>query len=885
MRRSAFRSTKSVRRPELQTRLTADKLEKRLTKIFRDERTLAEEQGVSTLYLALGFLKWFDSEQSEESFAPLILVPVTMDRVPGGDGYLLRGRDDEIVPNISLREKLKTDFGIQLSEIPDDEEWKPSSYFNSASRQIMRQPRWQVDSHAVGLGFFTFSKFMMWRDLDPTTWANNALIDHPLLNVLLGNNASFETLPPLVPEDQPIDERIDLSKCPHVVNADSSQAIVIEEARAGRNLVVQGPPGTGKSQTITNIIASAVHSGKTVLFVAEKTAALGVVHDRLKKAGVGALCLEMHSRKANKREVLASLEEALRFPGTSQLDTNLAVNLACCRDKLNRWSKTIHNPIGQTGRSAFHVIGQQLKLRTDRVRLLDIRLDEAAEWSATKLSAVETAVTRASDIVLRHRVIPKDHPWFATNIASQSPFDLDRLVPKLRTAIDTLDTLSRNLKKVFTHIAEDREPHIADAFATVKALRHLATVPEESRRALIDPAWLADLAVLENAIQEGERLTVVICEIEEQFRHEAWTFDTGALLLALRVDGPSFLRRFSRRYREANANLRAICRGKPPKALKNRIVLVETLQKAQQDRYAFARKEPILSSALGSLWAELKTCWAAAQRLIAWVRRARSELGGPNLLTLAARTRDLGVFSEFAEKLEISANSARSAFEKLYEQVQPDIQALFGTSDYDRVPIAQLTLRVSSWLENSSTINDWVEIRDVLSHLQAEGLRTIAGRLIDGTIHPSEARPITDLLISEALWQRATVENPEITSIDGNNRTEQVSEFRKLDQQRIKFASHEVITRYLEQRPSGYAGEMGIVRAEIDKKRGHRALRKLMSDAGSAIQRLKPVFLMSPLSVAQFIQPGRLSFDLLVIDEASQVAQMRSELSRAPDKL
>ena len=260
---------------------------------------------------------------------------------------------------------------------------------------------------------------MMWRDLDPTTWANNALIDHPLLNVLLGNNASFETLPPLVPEDQPIDERIDLSKCPHVVNADSSQAIVIEEARAGRNLVVRGPPGTGKSQTITNIIASAVHSGKTVLFVAEKTAALGVVHHRLKKAGVGALCLEMHSRKANKREVLASLEEALRFPGTSQLDTNLAVNLACCRDKLNRWSKTIHNPIGQTGRSAFHVIGQQLKLRTDRVRLLDIRLDEAAEWSATKLSAVETAVTRASDIVLRHQVIPKDHPWFATNIASR----------------------------------------------------------------------------------------------------------------------------------------------------------------------------------------------------------------------------------------------------------------------------------------------------------------------------------------------------------------------------------------------------------------------------------------------------------------------------------
>jgi predicted ATPase with chaperone activity len=113
-----------------------------------------------------------------------------------------------------------------------------------------------------------------------------------LLNVLLGENAEFETFAPLVPDDEAIDERIDLSKCIHVVDADSSQSVVIEEARAGRNLVVQGPPGTGKSQTITNIIASAVHNGKTVLFVAEKTAALEVVFDRLRRAGLGTLCLE-----------------------------------------------------------------------------------------------------------------------------------------------------------------------------------------------------------------------------------------------------------------------------------------------------------------------------------------------------------------------------------------------------------------------------------------------------------------------------------------------------------------------------------------------------------------------------------------------------------------
>src|SRR5262249_21318558 len=156
-----------------------------------------------------------------------------------------------------------------------------------------------------------------------------------------------------------------------------------------------------------------------------------------------------------------------------------------------------------------------------------------------------------------------------------------------------------------------------------------------------------------------------------------------------------------------------------------------------------------------------------------------------------------------------------------------------------------------------------------LSHLLSEGLGAIAEGLIDGTIPSKEARPITDLLIAVSLWRRATVDTPEVTSIDGNVRSEHVSKFRELDQQRIRLARHEVLARYVDRRPNGHVGEMGVIRAEIGKKRGHRAIRKLMTDAGSALQRLKPVFLMSPMSVAQFLKPGQLSFDLLVIDEAS----------------
>ncbi|WDT76015.1 MAG: AAA domain-containing protein [Candidatus Manganitrophus sp.] len=97
----------------------------------------------------------------------------------------------------------------------------------------------------------------------------------------------FPKSEPLVSEETNLDEIIPASRLDHVVDADSSQALAIEMVRQGRSLVIQGPPGTGKSQSITNIIATAVLDGKKVLFVAEKLAALEVVKRRLEKESLG----------------------------------------------------------------------------------------------------------------------------------------------------------------------------------------------------------------------------------------------------------------------------------------------------------------------------------------------------------------------------------------------------------------------------------------------------------------------------------------------------------------------------------------------------------------------------------------------------------------------
>ncbi len=862
----------SSRHALLQTRLSQTKLEKRLTKIFREERTLEEEQGLSTLYLAVGFLKWYDSDSSDEAaYAPLILIPVSLRRVTGAEGYLLQGRDDDIMVNVALREKMHRDFNLTLPDIPETGGWKPSEYFSLIEAEVSRQRRWQVERSSIGLGFFTFSKFMMWRDLDANSWPNGSLLDHGLLNVLLGENTSFVNEPPIAEDDEPIDHRIDISKCVHVVDADSSQTVVIEEARGGRNLVVQGPPGTGKSQTITNIIAAAVHAGKSVLFVAEKTAALEVVHDRLRRAGLEALCLEMHSRKANKREVLKSLEDALRLSGSSRFDDGVAPKLAGLRDKLNSYTALLHRPIGSSGRSAYEVMGRQLVLRSKRTTLLDERMDFTAEWSAGKLENAEFAVDRAANSLQRIGQTPLDHPWFGTGIAVLSPFDHDRLRSSLSSTIEKVSSLLGSLTGPALQLIGSDIPTLVDIRLIEDALRFVAQAPPE-RALLENPAWHTRLAHVEAVLDCAETFCRLATEIELRFTPDGWNYDTANGLLAIKADGESFFRRLSARHRTAVADLRVLSKHPLPKGQADRIYALDCLREAQDAKKAFEEIAGEISLLLGHLWANRETNWEHVHRLKDWARKASTMTSNAMLFRLAAETENSHALEQYADQLTVTRLAAFSALESAFTDTKANPLLIFREQLLEEIPLSALLAKLQQWHAHLDKANDWVIMRDAISAVQQEGLPTIAARLEAGRLQPSEARPSVDLLIAEALWRKASATEPGLTQIDGQNRSEEVAQFRDFDRRRIQIARQEVLARYLDQKPSGYGGEMGVIRGEIDKKRSHRAVRKLMMDAGTAVQRLKPIFLMSPLSVAQFLPPGKLAFDVLVMDEASQIA-------------
>lgn len=260
----------------LQTPFTAQLLERRCKRLLNESRTAIEETGSNLLHLAIGFLEWYEDDTSTEiNRAPLILVPVQIERTRINRStncytYAISYNDEDIETNISLAEKLDHDFDLILPEF--GEEITPESYLAKVKKMIKNKPHWRVAREMV-LGLFSFSKILMYKDLDNDKWPDKAnLTDHKnVTQILVGKEAGLKTEDRIYGEEYVIDLDPRANKIPLILDADSSQHSAIVDAFCKEeNLVIDGPPGTGESQTIANLIAAALIEGKTVLFVAEK---------------------------------------------------------------------------------------------------------------------------------------------------------------------------------------------------------------------------------------------------------------------------------------------------------------------------------------------------------------------------------------------------------------------------------------------------------------------------------------------------------------------------------------------------------------------------------------------------------------------------------------
>ena len=820
----------------LRVQLPPTDLVRRLRDIMQDARTAREETGVPTLYLALGALIWRDPATPEtERRAPLALLPVALEREGVSQNFKLRGAVGDIAENLSLREMLKVNFKATLPDF-DAEAYTPTAWAEAVAALVAERANWRVDADALAIGLFSFAKFLMWRDLGPEE--NPGLADHPMVRALVGGEAL--SIPPVFADDADVDVEIPVERLDHVMDVDGSQALAAEAVRRGGHVVIQGPPGTGKSQTISNIIAQAVLDGRSVLFVAEKLAALEVVKRRLESIGLGAACLELHSEKQSKRAVLDELRATLSLPMPPKPERDAVVRrLGSLRGRINRHAAAMRGTVGASGLALHQVIGALVGLRQRGVAAPDFSVN-VSEWDAGAIEARRDAIKLLAGYAADGGA---QSPWRGV-MANIGPADADRLLGRLPAWV-------RAFAAAGAALGAEAGPKAAESALALRPA--LLAAPAHDATALKHDAWTGDLAPLEVLVQALGALQKA--KADPRLLPGALDMVGIAEARATLAEASGVFGFLSGARRDAKALAARIARD-----AENPLPAFDAALAGQAAREGLRQGDALGSAAFGTLWQGEASDPAPLAALLAW----RKTHGAAALTALANGTKP-------AEPAPLQA--ALDTFGELQQATKLDVRIAFGA---DEPAFSALTTRLGDWAAAPEALDAWLGWRRAAA--SATGLEPLLERLADGRVAPEAAEDVFSFALHEALLRAAMAQHPELAAFDGAAADRLVEDFREADRARITLTRAEAAYAHalrVKEVRDGAPG-MTVLRGEMEKKRGHLPVRELLLRASQAVQKAKPIFMMSPLSVAQFLSPPHglkpgLSFDLLVIDEASQV--------------
>ncbi|RSK46552.1 DUF3320 domain-containing protein [Hymenobacter perfusus] len=883
---------------KLQTAEPLARLESRLLNTYYTARTSLEEQGVNILYLALGMLGWYEADSAEEARqAPLVLVPVLLERGTAAERFKLRHTGAETESNLSLQAKLKAGFGLALPLL--EEEMPLADYYAAVAATVAGFPRWEVAPDSMALGFFSFGKFLLYRDLDPATWpADSPLLTHPAIEALLGPDTGFRDAAPTVGDTAFLDTESTAHELHQVLDADSSQLLALLAVQEGRNLVVQGPPGTGKSQTIANLLAEAIGAGKKVLFVAEKMAALEVVKRRLDALGLGAACLELHSHKTNKKALHDELRHTLGL-GRPALATSVKdqlTQLPRYRQTLNDYALAVNAPIGRSRRTAQQVSGELLRLAEERgaVDLPRIPFSNLAVWTDADAAHAEASATRLQ-ATLQKTGPPRHLLFWGSELTVVLPADQASLTAQLATAQAAVQALQAQAAALAAHLGLAVPADRVAAEKLLPAARHIQLAPSLSGAAVTDAAWAPPANRLTEMLQAGTAYTALHQLHDATLLPEAWDQQLLLERSALLSYGGKWWNFLSADYRRARQRLQSLWRGPLPKEAAKLLPVIDAIHEAARHHQTLTEADAWASSLFGPAWQGPRSGWPALTKTQEYLtlthqRISRGELPR-ELLGYLAANQSSGSSSSFEERgaygevhrphdltgqlstLETALAQHRAALQTVIDSLQLNEARRFGSEgrlQFHSFDNQQQIL--AAWAADVPALRLMTEWNNVAVSVQQEQLPEL---LLLAETWPEAPRLLAAAVRQtwlEYLQRQAYEQHPALRQFERASHEELVARFRQADQDSLYHNRIRALRRHHDGLPHPQAGgQLLILKNEFAKKARHKPLRRLMAEAGRAIQAIKPVFMMSPLSVAGYLPPGAVEFDLVVFDEASQV--------------
>ncbi|MGD2018384.1 MAG: DUF4011 domain-containing protein, partial [Planctomycetota bacterium] len=894
--------TAGVAEGQLRSHLEGPELEARLTNVYREARTAREEGGANSLYLAIGFLTFRETRQATRARrAPLLLVPLEMKRRSGRGGYSLVKGGDETRINVTLLEYLRRDHDIDitgLDPLPEDDNGVDVALVLRIVRDAVKdEDGWEVTEEGQ-VGLYSFSKYLLWRDLRDRAdvLRENALVAH----LLDRPREPFEEASDAA-DPAELDARIGARQVFAPLSYDSTQLSAILSAARGRTMVLEGPPGTGKSQTITNLIAHAIAGGQRVLFVSEKMAALDVVHRRLRGLGLGPACLELHSNKANKKGVLEQFKESLeegRVRGARRRRwEEVTDDVDAARRRLNghvdalhrerRSGESIHGVIAGHGDAALR--GQPLPPGAEA---LDLALGDPTRVEAGELERWRRALDDL-DPVAEEQLVGPDHPLLLVGRTEYSPI----LEDETRAALVAFDAAAAEFLHAARRALEllglpspTTGPGWVQLVAVGRAAMGAPDLGPEGPRVLGGGAVLERAAALLGSATE---LAALRARFEEAYRAAPSTLDLDALERARRDTLASGLFGLLTRWRGRRA-LRDAFRGiaRDPGSVRNADALraLDEVQRAAALEGELAAAASLDRVALGAGWsaapADLEACGdhlARVRALAEALATVAPELGvgveGAAAALLGAWRPDLaaedGPLAAALADLEPGAAALAGAWEAAVAAAEP----LPGTPEtWSVADVADLQALTLRWTDRWSDLRGWTRWQTLRAAAIEAGREDMVAALEQGRTAGGEVRAAFDRAYARAWTLHEISADPALKAFDGADHGRAVDRFVALDEERLEAAREEVRQRVGAKRPQpatlrekNRGTALGLLQREITKKTRHLAIRRLLSELGDLAMDLKPCFLMSPMSVAQYLEADHPRFDLVVFDEASQI--------------
>lgn len=840
----------------------------RLTTLFRKARGDLAEGGTNTLFLAAGFLRWKKRAEDQRVYrAPLLLLPVKLERRSSQSVFYLSHHEDDVRINATLLQFLERDFGLHMplqdSELPTDEHGidLPRT-FEILRRAVRDVPGFEV-AEELALSTFSFAKYLMWKDLTDRidSLRQNRLVRH----LIDSPETPFVTGDSAFPRPEDIDRRLSPAELVTPLPADSSQLAAVVAATQGHDFVVIGPPGTGKSQTIANLIAHCLAQGRSILFVAEKSAALDVVYRRLKAYGLEDACLELHSNKTDRRSVIRQLGAAWdrAAPDSRQEWVRVTDQLKVHRDQLKDYVEALHAP-GTQGFSVFDAIGQVV----DKAPACELGFASADAHDADSFQALETLAAAAG----RTHARIKDCgtldfvTWDDWSFAWQA---------ELLARVDTLKAAARDLVAAADTLAQPLglppEPDLS--WRRVELLSRFVAIAEKTATRDFRVALKASISELSTG------LNALVRELDtiRQQRGQLAANYRDAEIPRIPVDA------MEQDWREASTGIW------PVSALRRRRV-----RKLLQTYAASGNAAPASDLArLRALQAALNAVSASPLAVLpdfngvdtdidavrayladaSELRAAISALLGlePDRATLKATLAPLLKPEGNAAPASLPLRGFDTALAS-FDRAKKNLAAhAGGTPASDSLHALQQAL--DALREQQAGLQDWTKWAGVRRQAIERGLEPLIAALEAG--HISDGAEAFRIAYLHWWLPLALDASPVLRGFAHWEHADRITRFRELDDAMQRLASAQVrhaVAHHLPAR-DGVArkSELGTLRHQLGLQRPSVSIRQLIGQMPDAFTRLTPCVLMSPLSVAQYLPPEHAQFDVIVFDEASQI--------------